>query len=495
MSAGAGNSSGSQPTFTYEKKSNEDIGIQGVFAFSYYSHLEGSIIDDENIYIKGITAYSKIIKKEDSIFAKWRILLYTDEYTYKRLKEAGFTKFHDDPDIDFVIVTWPYYQPRNDGMINGDVVRCMRFRAFFDFITIPVFVRDADTIWSNFGRLNIKDEFVYKWESSFLYGVEKYPNTFFFGTSIGYKQAWHKNSTLGAFAGFQSSMPIVPCFQDESLWVESMKYLQEKSMRIENPTDGSISYSNEGDKLKVGKDEQILIRIFVPKCMDNIFFYEVDYFSKRRSTFKNRDINSENYPEVVFSRGQNENLKGIFQANIAKAPQSTLNEIKSRIQKIGANITKKVNNEAADFVNEKYQLYLNENKSSLLDTAIPFLLRKLQNEELNTLHKKYNKLDEEIFILKRKLKKNILREENLSGRQTKKDEIQSLITQRDSIMNEILEKLVENKTNDDIRKIIQSFPPGESASLEKIFTRYKATRKVKGGKRRKTRKHTTRKKN
>ena len=306
-------------SFEYMQKTKENPNVKGVFSFSFYIHSPEDIT--KNQYLKGLSLYNECLRRENSVFANWKILIYTDTHTLNVLKENNHP-FINNSGIDFVVVRWPYYQPENENKLNGDILRIMRFRAFFDFPTLPVFVRDADTLMAedDYQGKHVPNDpqLIYDWEKNFFEGAMSYPNTLFFGTSGEYKKYWHRNNLkkinapIGAFAGFQSTMPLVPCFQSESLWNECMEYTIGHSQRlIEHPGE-QIIYSNHSS---VGKDEQILLFVILPKCMENIFFFELDIFHKRMYTLNGVIYTSPDYPKKILERGSNQGIKQMFQSN------------------------------------------------------------------------------------------------------------------------------------------------------------------------------------
>lgn len=313
----------------YTGSSPQDPTVKGVFAFSFYIHYADSATPD-NPYIRGISMYLDAIEAEGSIFSGWKILLYADSFTVSLLKDLSL-RIATSPHVDLVIVTWPYYS-QTEGQVNGDVLRCIRLRSFFDFPKIPVFLRDADTLWAitdyETGRkdLDIESETVLKWESTFYESARRYPSTFILGTSLAYRQGWHHNkrgkrfAPLGAFAGFQTSIPDVPCFQTNELWEQSVSYILSQSQRT------ASGFSNQDDPGKVGKDEQILTFLFVPACLRSIFFFEVDMYHRRTRETKNVSVHDPHYPAVIFERGSNANLKALFEEGIAAGFAANLSQ-------------------------------------------------------------------------------------------------------------------------------------------------------------------------
>lgn len=377
------------PEFIYTKG---NIPCEGVFAFTFYSRgwlpKEYVNLDSlgRDLYIKGLQMYLDVITTKDSPFSNWKILLYTDEATYNLALSYEYPLFLAEK-IEFVVVKWPYYtKPETPTQVNDDILRIMRFRAFFDFSTVPVFVRDADTIFAvnEYGTLRksltaFSDD-VLQWETNYLNGAKNYPNTFIFGTSIGYKSFWHKNARtgaeapVGAFAGLQSTMPIVPCFQDESLWVQSMEYIRAISIRKEVNT--NVRFSNEDSSIQIGKDEQILLFILRAACHENIFYFDLDIGFKRRYTTKMRKYFDVEYPTILFKRGSNTTLEKLFTINSKNTnalKQSALNNEKQ----LEESTRRKIQEEMKDIlerINKYGNIYEYLNKLSLKNSSINKLI-------------------------------------------------------------------------------------------------------------------------
>lgn len=361
-------------SFQYLKNTRKNQAVKGIFAFSFYLIPEDihTYYDfTENIYLEGLGIYTYCIERENSVFKDWKVVIYTDISTYELLQTRAEKKpslkslfLLENPNVDYVIVDWPYYSP--DGKaVNGDVLRVMRLRAFFDFPTIPVFVRDADTIWSEgtsyrMRYIAIPKEGIYEWEENYYLNASKLPNTFFFGTSLHYKKPWHLESSLGAFAGLQSIIPTVPCFQSLDLWNQSIDTILSKSVREKK--ENKIVYSNKNKpQIRIGKDEQILLFIFLPACFQHIFFFELDLYRQRTFELKEESLNSKLYPSVIFERGSNNDISDIFKGLIGKKSEQELQEMTNEVKKKFKLLKKQKEND----LNAFYKMYTDDINSFL----------------------------------------------------------------------------------------------------------------------------------
>lgn len=183
---------------------------EGFFSFTYYIpykprdyYLERDYHLPKIIYMKGIISYLKLIDEvnagavgageaaQGGVFKNWKVLIYTDEYTYTRmqnfknetvdeavwLRGAGpsndarkmlvyqvrLEKIESEKEklkelqegseqllqkAMFAVVKWPSHEYTNDKHdIHGPSLRTFRSRAPFDFPTKPIFIRDADTLF------------------------------------------------------------------------------------------------------------------------------------------------------------------------------------------------------------------------------------------------------------------------------------------------------------------------------------------------------------
>jgi hypothetical protein len=426
------------PTFTYTKG---NLPCDGVFAFTFYRREwpSNDYIDtlERDPYIKGLGIYLDMITSENSPFSRWKMILYSDEATYALASK--YPLFLSEK-VEFVLVSWPYYtKMETPTQINDDILRVMRFRAFFDFPKVPVFVRDADTIFAinDFYTLQkslatYSDE-VLTWETNYLEGAKKYPNTFIFGTSIGYKEFWHKNARtaaeapLGALAGLQSTMPIVPCFQNESLWEECLRYIRGISIRKE--VNSKVTFSNEDSSLKIGKDEQILLFILRPACNKNIFYFDLDIKFQRIYTTKMRRYFNRDYPTIIFNRGSNTVLEELFSDNIINInalKQSALNTEK----KIAESLKSKIKEE----MKELDQRVIKHGRDT--DTFLISLFS-LKDPYLTKTIASYREKLDDIAALKSKLENKYLRNGNTAEIETLKNKLMHELDKRDALLKEI----------------------------------------------------------
>lgn len=169
------------------------------------------------------------------------------------------------PKLILAIVDWPEYnrQPHVRA-INGEILRVMRMRALFDFNHIPVFIRDADTIFAVRSRslesstIRMSPDEVLQWETVFYNQARNFPGTYLCGSDLQYQKSWHslrnlsqhevnqflpQGAIFGAFAGFQNAMPLqqntnnnIPCFGQNNqnhfpLWEQIIQFLRERSRR------------------------------------------------------------------------------------------------------------------------------------------------------------------------------------------------------------------------------------------------------------------------
>lgn len=320
-------------TFSREK---EDIEKStGIFSFSFYKRDDGQFYLHSRlfIYILGLYAYEQVCK----IMKGWHCVIYTDNATITNMKriidDIQQNKRHmketkkiasdlltiespdrciaillwdtilSSPNVTIAIVEWPEYSlEKNKNSVEDTILRVMRFRAFTEFSKIPVFVRDADTLFPekliNFNADKYKRPFneifpvwLAAWEEALLLNQKKSGKPFLIGSSLRYFKKWHKNrftqvSSLGVYAGLVNSLGDIPDFVSGKLWNETIQYIRKGNEIIRNPSSSNNSpsssnnspfiISNQETNYYIGKDEQILLYIHLPTLFNSTYFFYFD---------------------------------------------------------------------------------------------------------------------------------------------------------------------------------------------------------------------------
>lgn len=273
-----------KPTVSYkgiQKTEPEPIQglIQKIVSYFEYNSLENNI---RRIYLQGILKYLEITT--EPVFENWKVAVYTDMYTiryFQNLHEKivsetvtdandvleyyHWFKLYSHPNAVILCVTMPNYSMNNAGeIVEYSVIRTSRFHAFQLFPNVPVFVRDADTLFSGYTDYLVfkndiypirkeydndpvtykqitfdiiipetKKTFLYEWEATFYenFRTKNDGNLFCIGVNDTYKKTWHydpitNKESLGIFAGFISSLGGIDEWTDGTLWDLSMKYIQ-----------------------------------------------------------------------------------------------------------------------------------------------------------------------------------------------------------------------------------------------------------------------------
>ncbi len=316
----------------------------GVFSFTwYYRHdpeqsnknVRSDIRGDRLMkYLEGLLMYIRIV--EDPQFAGWKVVLYTDQNSIDNLEHIFRTYYDKSPNMSHkntanyilshpkvivAICSWPeYYTGYNDPTIvdpakkiDGVILRVFRTRAFCDFHGIPVFVRDADTIFpqkvestlptDDEGIITLHKyyiEFFTTWEHAFLENHRRTGLPFLVTSYIGYHRPWHYNriydfNTIGFFAGLTNSLGGLPQWNPEdpnNLWLKSIDFIRERStVTLSKPTKPHMNprkqLTNINERTYVGKDEQIISFVWLPELVDSTFFFYMnigeDYYLKSPS--------------------------------------------------------------------------------------------------------------------------------------------------------------------------------------------------------------------
>jgi hypothetical protein len=297
----------------------------------------------KRIYLQGILKYLELTMESEFenskvAFKNWKVAVYTDKYTinyFKNIRDQIVTdsvkkvedvleyyywlKLYTHPNAIILCVTMPAYSMNNAGeIVEYSVIRMTRFHAFQLFPHIPVFIRDADTLFTkNPSYLLFKTdvytpimpetdkEFLYKWESTFYenFRDKNGEHPFCIGVNHLYKKPWHYDpnqdkESLGIFAGFVSSLGGIEEWGNGTLWDSCMKYIESHALiiNINNSLKKNSRFIIKNNKTKkitnnvtkaypsnhltyatyIGKDEQILIFAVLPQLFSKTYFYYLD---------------------------------------------------------------------------------------------------------------------------------------------------------------------------------------------------------------------------
>lgn len=295
---------------------NNSDAPKGIFATAYYYRdtEEGKQQDSKwtktDIYKKGILHYLKATEAPE--FAGWKVVIYLDTQTLEtpitKNKDISNYSMHlnewneiaKHPNVVFGVVQWSEYSVGDgDGKImDNAMIRALRMKALCDFPTIPVFVRDADTLFENI----LKEKLIYseitKWEATIKEELERIdretPCQIIIATQPNYHRQWHVHpvsgqKTIGCYAAITSTLGNVEECLDGTLWRECLKYLRSTS-KIMNPTGFKRTPSNSGAPTYIGKDEQLLSYVFIPMIFDKIYFYYFEYIQVEGIKVVNSEI-------------------------------------------------------------------------------------------------------------------------------------------------------------------------------------------------------------
>lgn len=309
-------------TITYQLDEESLKTSNGFFSFAYYNHAKTTgqswKAKGSSIYIWGLTLYSQMLGQGP--FANWKMIIYTDSYTYENLKgipkeEYDYERIQNllnNPNIVFALVEWEEQYRRPDvKQMNGGALRAFRSRAPFDFPNKYVFIRDADTFWEeNVKRLQLRGRFssnaayesyiarlaetFLEWETNFFSVLNELVSrmrkpllvvgTGDMGFGQNYKKPYHDNELTdlvlpyGVFAGFINVTPGVPVFQTMKAWDTFIEYVNERSVRGEMKKNNENQYylfSNNGKPQAMGRDEQLYLYILMKTSIDNLFIYKI----------------------------------------------------------------------------------------------------------------------------------------------------------------------------------------------------------------------------
>lgn len=272
----------------------------GVFSFTYYYRHEPTKANRNAgdpgfreklmVYVNGITAYLRLTTRKE--FSGWKIVIYTDPATLADIKKLPILNekiqaILTHPNTIVAESIWKEYSS-NPYKIDGPILRVFRHKALMDFADIPVCVRDADTYFINDMPANTSDsrfeEFVERlaiWERLLLENMIKSGRQFLVAGVPEYSRVWHKNTladfgSTGLLAGLVNSYGGIKEWASGELWQETVDFIQRRCSMVATNR-GHYEISNIWDKTYVGKDEQVMIFVWIPKLLERTFFFYFDF--------------------------------------------------------------------------------------------------------------------------------------------------------------------------------------------------------------------------
>ena len=252
-----------------------------------------------DVYKVGLLQYIKVTEKPE--FLGWKVLIYTDARSLETpvFKAGGQNaerhKKHTDewneifkhPNVIFGVVSWPEYSVgvgSDEKTVDNAILRALRLKAFHDYSSIPVFVRDADTLFENIVKVrNMVDELAI-WENTFKGELQRIvattPYKMIVASQPNYHRQWHVHpetgqQTTGCYAAVTSTLGNIPEWVDGSLWRACIAYIRKYS-KVEN-INGERKPNNIDKPTYIGKDEQLISYVVLPILFDKIHFYYLEY--------------------------------------------------------------------------------------------------------------------------------------------------------------------------------------------------------------------------
>jgi hypothetical protein len=286
---------------------------KGIFVTTYYFR-DTDCVECQNfkgqdapwtktdVYKAGILQYLKVT--ESPAFAGWKLIIYTDALSLenpvfrgetqrkdqvryeKHTKEWNEIKSH--PSTVFAVVDWPEYavgKHADNKTVDNAILRAIRMKAFYDFPQMPVFIRDADTLFENIVKRREIGAELALWEQTFkdeLARIVAPPSEYrlIVASQPNYHRQWHVHpetgiNTTGCYAAITSSLGGIPEWTDGSLWRKCLAYLRKYSQVL---SDGAERKPNNIAKpTYIGKDEQLLSYVVLPAIFSKIYFYYFEY--------------------------------------------------------------------------------------------------------------------------------------------------------------------------------------------------------------------------
>lgn len=345
-----------------EYNSNSPLeGMKGAFVTTYYFRdADCTTCNDfkgqdspwvkTDVYKVGLLRYLEVTTQPD--FEGWKLIIYLDQHSLenpvfktntdseraiKHKKEWDEIASH--PNAVFAVVNWPEYAvgSKGDGKtIDNAILRALRFKAFHDFPDSPIFLRDADTLFENL--INGKKETttladftvaLAKWEKTLWDALKRLfsePNPYriLIASQPNYYRQWHVHPktgrrTTGCYAAITSSLGNLPEFKDGTLWKACLTYLRENMQIIQEGP--NLVPSNLSKPTYIGKDEQLLSFVLIPKILDKIYFYYFEYIKIEGGPVK--DIPETPFAKMLLAEGITTYPSPYIQSRNNNAPKET----------------------------------------------------------------------------------------------------------------------------------------------------------------------------
>jgi hypothetical protein len=272
----------------------------GIFSFTYYYRHRPSA-GNRNVqeplvaakyfrYVKGMTSFLSLTTLAP--FLGWKLVIYTDNNTLSNIENLPETPISPARSTAIALLThpsvivarceWPEYsQLQTTASIDGVILRVLRHKAMMDFSTVPVLIRDADTYFDTEWDMHNFDEQLHRWESLLFQRHIESGKLFLVTGSPSYERRWHRNArknfdSPGLLAGLVNCLPGIEEWRTGALWEESIRFIRGRcSIILESGVLSDILESTY-----IGKDEQIIIFIWVPVLLERTFFFYFDYASR-----------------------------------------------------------------------------------------------------------------------------------------------------------------------------------------------------------------------
>lgn len=306
----------SKGSITYKIKGDEP---KGIFSSAYYFRETECLTCTDykgqdspwvktDVYKTGLLQYLRVTEEPE--FAGWKLVIYTDQHSIENpvfknsatnMNSARIQKHNKEwaeieghPNVVFAVIDWPEYAVGSKGdnkTIDNAIIRALRMKAYHDFPDIPVFVRDADTLFENLLK---SDKFmkgdpplhkkIAVWEHTLLQCIKKIfsnsPYRIIIASQPNYHRQWHVHpdtgtKTTGCYAAVTSSLGDIPEWSDGSLWRKCLAYMRKQSTVVAQGAERKpTNISKPG---YIGKDEQLLSYVLIPNIFDKVYFYYLEY--------------------------------------------------------------------------------------------------------------------------------------------------------------------------------------------------------------------------